>query len=75
MYISIKLYLPFEGGGSNYELQGMEIRDPRLSGKVNDGESSEPSSSRERINNRTRRRVSTESSPKERKNTLSTGTR
>ena len=69
------IVISFEGGGSNYGLQGMEIGDSRFRGKVNDGESSEPSSSRERITNRTRRRASTESSPKERNKTLSTGTR
>ena len=53
----------------------MEVRDQRFIGKLNDNESSEPSSSRERVNDRSRRRVSTEPCPKERKNTLSTGTR
>ena len=56
-------------------MQGIDVRNPRLRGKFNDGESSEHSSSRERINDRSRRRISTESSPKERKNTLNMGTR
>ena len=56
-------------------MQGIDVRNPRLRGKLNDGESSEHSSSRERINDRSRRRISTESSPKERKNTLNMGTR
>ena len=72
--IRVNFFL-FLGGGSNYGVQGMEVRNPRLRGKFNDGESSEHSSSRERINDRSRRRISTESSPKDRKNTLNMGTR
>ena len=70
-----KIVCSFEGGGSNYGLQGIGDKDAKSRGDRNDGESSEPSSSRERKTDFSRRRVSTESSAKERNNTLSAGTR
>lgn len=70
-----KIVCSFEGGGSNYGLQGMGDNDAKFRGNRNDGESSEPSSSRERMTDLSRRRKSTELSAKEKNNTLSAGTR
>ena len=64
------------GGGSSYGGQGMDLgRDNGIGAKGIDGESSEFSSSRERIIHSSRIRASAESSPRESKKVLSTGTR
>lgn len=61
------------GGGSSYGGRRINHGHTGAHVKGNDGESSEISSSRERIGPRSRRRISAESSPRERKITLSTG--
>ena len=64
------------GGGSSYGGQGIDIGgDYGIVSKGLDGDSSEFSSSRERIVHSSKMKVSSESPPKERKQMLSTGIR